>query len=333
MNQELRIMYLGFKSHYSWFIIPNSPMDIPDFLQPEIDRLDQQIAENQALLTDPSMADLAREEIAKLEQTKTDLLASQETTSNLNDDSTGNEKRETRNVNVALLEFRPAAGGDEAKIWASDLMRMYVRYANSQGWQITQIDDDVIKIKGPGAYLIFQYESGVHRVQRVPETEAQGRIHTSTATVAVLPEIKPSEVNIKPEDIDFVPFKRSSGAGGQNVNKVSTAVRITHIATGITVEASHERSQLANRDFAMQLLAAKLWELEEEKRLEQLSDARSSIGRGMRSEKIRTYNYPQNRVTDHRINVSWQELDTIIEGKLDKILNALTAPETTIQAI
>ena len=292
-----------------------------DYIKTELERLDQQIAENQSILVDPGMAELARQEISKLQATKQILIDS----SNQNHASTksANDTPPGASPNIAILELRPAAGGEEAKIWSDDLLRMYTRYANTQNWQVSELEDNVIKIKGPQAYQLLQYEAGVHRVQRVPVTEAQGRIHTSTATVAVLPEIKTTEVNIDDKDIEFTPFKRSSGAGGQNVNKVATAVRITHIPTGITIEASRERSQIQNREAAMKILAAKLWQLEEERRLEELGDARAAIGRGMRSEKIRTYNYPQNRVTDHRLNKSWKNLNTIIDGDLNKIINEL----------
>jgi len=299
-------------------------MDSNSFLDQELQRLDQQIAENQQLLSDPQMAELARAEIQNLEQAKADLINSQgNPTPDDNDNLTGNSKLETENSNIAIVEVRPAAGGEEAKIWAADLLRMYTRYAQAKNWQISELDDGVIKIKGPRAYNLLQYEAGVHRVQRVPETEAQGRIHTSTATVAVLPEIKSTESKLEPADVEFVAFRRSSGHGGQNVNKVASAVRMTHRPTGIVVESSRERGQEANRVIALQLLTAKVWQLREQERLLALSDSRSAIGRGMRSEKIRTYNYPQNRVTDHRLGKSWQELDQIIAGKLDKIFAAL----------
>ncbi len=227
------------------------------------------------------------------------------------------------NTDVAILEFRPGPGGDEAKIWADDLKRMYTRYANTLGFRVEELSDDTIRIKGPGAFTKLQYEAGTHRVQRVPATERSGRIHTSTATVAVLPEIPETEVYINPSDIELE-FFRSGGAGGQNVNKVSSAVRIRHRPTGIVASCQNERDQHQNRAFAMSMLRAKLWEFEEEKRLAQLGSARSVIGRGMRSEKIRTYNFPQNRLTDHRINKSWHNLDKIIEGNLEKVLTDLT---------
>lgn len=228
------------------------------------------------------------------------------------------------NPDIAILEFRAGPGGEEAKIWASDLMRMYTRYANLAGWKVEQISDNAIRIKGPQAFTKLQYEAGTHRVQRVPTTERAGRIHTSTATVAVLPEIPEAEVIIRPEDLDLE-FFRSGGHGGQNVNKVSSAVRIRHKPTGIVVSAQTERDQYQNRQVALSMLRAKLWEAEEVKAAQIAGAARSIIGRGMRAEKIRTYNFPQNRVTDHRINKSWHNLEDIIDGKLGKITEAMIA--------
>lgn len=226
------------------------------------------------------------------------------------------------NPDVAILEFRPGPGGEEAKIWASDLMRMYTRYANIVGWKVEQVSDTAIRIKGAGSFTKLQYEAGTHRVQRVPTTERSGRIHTSTATVAVLPEIPETEVIIRPEDLEW-DFFRSGGKGGQNVNKVSSAVRLRHKPTGIVVAAQTERDQFQNRQVALSMLRAKLWEAEEVKAAQTMGAARSVIGRGMRAEKIRTYNFPQNRVTDHRINKSWHNLEDIIDGKLTKVTEAL----------
>jgi len=233
------------------------------------------------------------------------------------------------NSDIAILEFRPGPGGEEAKNWAADLMRMYTRYANLSGWKVEQIADMAIRIRGAQAFTKLQYEAGTHRVQRVPSTERSGRIHTSTATVAVLPEIPETEVTIRPEDIEW-DFFRSGGAGGQNVNKVSSAARICHKPSGIVVSAQTERDQYQNRQVALSMLRAKLWELEEIKAAATMGAARSVIGRGMRAEKIRTYNFPQNRVTDHRIGKSWHNLDDIIEGKLTKITEAMTATGATI---
>ena len=227
------------------------------------------------------------------------------------------------NPDVAILEFRPGPGGDEAKIWAADLLRMYTRYANLLGWNVEALSDTTIRIRGQEAFTKLQYEAGTHRVQRVPTTERQGRIHTSTATVAVLPDIPEAEVAIRPDELEWE-FFRSGGKGGQNVNKVSSAVRLRHKPTGLVVTCQTERDQYQNRAVALSILRAKLWEAEEMKVAQAAGAARSVIGRGMRAEKIRTYNYPQNRVTDHRINKSWHNLENIVNGKLAKITEALT---------
>jgi peptide chain release factor 1 len=222
-------------------------------------------------------------------------------------------------VQTVYLETRGATGGDEAKIWAADLIRMYLRYCLKIGWKVITVDENVLKITGPGVFNALKNEAGVHRVQRVPTTERRGRIHTSTATVAVLPEIKESEVQIKPEDIEMQ-FFHSSSQGGQNVQKVSTAVRIIHKPTGIVIASQRERFQEQNRRIAMDLLRAKLFERQEEEKMRTIAGYRSVIGHGMRSEKIRTYNFSQNRITDHRLNKSWHNLETVLDGNLDKII-------------
>lgn len=226
-------------------------------------------------------------------------------------------------MNSIILEIRPGTGGEEAKIWTEDLLRMYTRFANFCGFKVIQIDEGIIKIAGPDAFEKFKFEAGVHRVQRVPQTERRGRVHTSTATVAVLPEIPEQEIKINPVDLDWQ-FFRASSQGGQNVQKVSSAVRLIHRPTGIVVTCQQERFQEQNRQFALELLRAKLWEQEELRKEQTIAGYRSPIGRGMRAEKIRTYNYPQNRVTDHRIGKSWGNLDEVIEGRLDKIVSVLT---------
>ncbi len=221
---------------------------------------------------------------------------------------------------TCYIEVRGAAGGDEAKLWASELLRMYFRHAVKKDWKVLQLDESTIQIKAPGVFDLLKHESGVHRVQRVPATEKRGRIHTSTATVVVLPEVADSEVHIDPRDIE-VQFYRAGGHGGQNVNKVSTAVRLTHKPTGIVVTAQTERFQEQNRMNAMGLLRSKLYELEEQKKMREVAGYRSAIGSGNRSEKIKTYNFPQDRLTDHRIGKSFGNLEVIVDGNLDKVLS------------
>ena len=217
------------------------------------------------------------------------------------------------------LEIRGATGGDEAKNWGADLLRMYMRYAAKVGWQVEAVAENVILISGPNVYDLLKNESGVHRVQRVPSTEKRGRIHTSTATVVILPEIAEHEVHINPIDLDWQ-FYHASSKGGQNVQKVSTAVRLTHKPTGFVVTAQSERFQQQNRQIALDLLRAKLWEKEEAEKERTVAGYRSVIGHGMRAEKIRTYNFPQDRITDHRIGKNWGNLESIVDGNLDKIL-------------
>lgn len=232
-----------------------------------------------------------------------------------------------------ICEIRGAAGGDEANIFAGDLFRMYTRYAEKKGWKIQIIDESPSEmggfsnisfmIKGDGVYSRLKFESGAHRVQRVPKTEASGRIHTSTATVLVMPEAEAVDVEINPSDLQIDTY-RSSGAGGQNVNKTESAVRITHIPTGIVVACQVERSQIQNREIAMNLLRARILAAKEAEQNEKIgNERRLKVGTGERSEKIRTYNYPQNRVTDHRIGFTIQKLDRVMEGDLEEILDAL----------
>lgn len=226
------------------------------------------------------------------------------------------------NTDIAIIEVRGATGGDEAKIWAADLVRMYARFALSKGYKVMYLDDTTLRIHGPQAHTQFQFENGTHRVQRIPKTERSGRIHTSTATVVVLPEIPENEISIRPEDLAWE-FYRSGGKGGQNVNKVSSAARVRHRPTGLVAQAQTQRDQSQNRQLALCLLRSKLWEIEEERRRKTLLAARSVVGRGMRAEKIRTYNFAQNRMTDHRVNKSWHNLEDIMEGKMEKVVATL----------
>ena len=236
------------------------------------------------------------------------------------------------NKNV-IVEIRGAAGGDEGNIFAGDLYRMYVKYAESQGWKIEVLEAQdseaggysliSFMIKGEGVYSKLKFESGSHRVQRVPKTETQGRVHTSTATVLVMPEAEEVDFELNPSDLRIDTY-RASGAGGQHINKTDSAVRITHIPTGVVTTSQDGRSQHDNRDKAMRAMRTKLYEMKLREQEEAIgSERRSKIGTGDRSEKIRTYNYPQNRVTDHRIGLTIQQLDRIMEGKLDDIIEAL----------
>ncbi len=293
----------------------------------QIANLEEQIKENQALETDPDLGELAKQELKKLREQKAILKQAAE---ELQEHQAAEQEAVQKTLHQnAILEFRQGTGGDEAKIWADDLLRMYLRFAESLKLKISFIDQEVIKISGQAkiksltkpqtAYSLFENESGVHRVQRVPTTESQGRIHTSTATVAVLPEVHKTAVEINEEDLTWE-FMRSSGAGGQSVNKTSSAVRLTHEPTGIVVTARQERKQTQNREIALDLLRAQLWQIQEEKRLKKIGQARSAIGQARRAEKIRTYNYPQNRVTDHRIKESWYNLEEIMDGNLAEVI-------------
>jgi peptide chain release factor 1 len=247
--------------------------------------------------------------------------------------------KDPRDDKDVFVEIRAGTGGEEAALFAADLYRMYTRYAEDKGWQVELVDENrtglkgfkevVFEIKGKGAFSRMKYESGVHRVQRVPQTEAQGRIHTSTATVAVLAEVDDVEVDIKPDDLKIDIF-HASGHGGQNVQKVATAVRITHLPTGIVVACQDQRSQLQNKIRAMGILRARLYEMELEKQQREITESRrAQVGSGERSEKIRTYNFPQDRLTDHRIGLTVHNLPRILDGDLDPIIEALILADQT----
>ncbi len=288
------------------------------FLAVEYDRLQAERAHAHALAEkDPSIAELALEEEQRLDVQCAALIAQME--------SITAEAAESASEPVAaVMEFRAAAGGDEAALFAEELARMYQRYAERSGWQVKLLDGlRSFEIRGRGVYEALRYETGVHRVQRIPATEKNGRIHTSTASVAILPIRQRSKVELNPADIEME-FSRSGGAGGQNVNKVETAVRLIHKPSGLEVRSQSERSQAANREKAMQILAAKLENLEEERSAQEHAEARrTQIGTGDRSEKIRTYNFPQDRLTDHRIKESWHNLPAIMDGALDEVVASL----------
>jgi len=293
------------------------------------------LEETRALLgdrLDEDMTALVKQEIEKLESQQAHLL--QELKLAL-------LPRDPNDNKDVIMEIRAGAGGEEAGLFAADLFRMYSRYALSKGWEIDIIDTNesgiggikeiIFEIKGKGAFSRFKYERGVHRVQRVPVTESSGRIHTSTATVAVLPEADEVEVSINPDDVK-IDFYHSRGAGGQNVNKVATAVRITHLPTGMVATCQDERSQLRNRMKAMSVLRARLLNLEERKQEEEVTkERRSQVGTGERAEKIRTYNFPQDRVTDHRLGLTLHNLPRILDGELDELIDVLATNDQTRQ--
>ena len=278
------------------------------------------------LMSDPEMRQLAQEEYQKalddlprLEKELQVLLLPK-------------DPNDGKNV---IVEIRAGVGGEEAALFAHSLYRMYAMYAESKRWhtvvdsasetELGGVKEIVFTVEGDGAWSRFKFESGVHRVQRVPETESGGRVHTSTVTVAVLPEMETADVQLNPADIEMQVF-RSSGAGGQHINKTSSAVRLIHKPTGTVVECQQERSQFQNRDKAMRLLASRLYEAEQEKIVgEYTQQRRSQVGSGMRNERIRTYNFPQGRVTDHRVGLTLYKIDQVMDGALDEIIDALAA--------
>lgn len=295
----------------------------------EYKKVKQQLEEAKEMLTDPELKDLAemellesKEKLPKLEEELKLLLIPK-------------DPDDEKNI---ICEIRAGTGGDEAALFAGTLFRMYTMYAERKHWKLEILNENEtglggykeisFMITGKGAYSRLKFESGTHRVQRVPDTESSGRIHTSAATVAVLPVVEDVEIEINPADIKMDVF-RASGAGGQHINKTSSAVRLTHIPTGIVAECQTERSQFQNKDYAMKLLKSRLYEIEKTKRDKELENSRrSQVGSGDRSEKIRTYNYPQGRITDHRIGMSIYQMDDFLNGNLDELIDNLAAADS-----
>ena len=297
-----------------------------EYLKSQIEELNKKITEVERLASsDPSMKELAEAELKALLEQKDSL------------EKVSASDQPDAAVRGAIVEIRAAAGGDEAGLFASVLYRMYTRFADAQGWKAEQlsiheggignIKEVVFRITSPVSYKKLKYESGVHRVQRVPDTESAGRIHTSTATVAVLPEVTEKDFYINPTELKIDTF-RSGGHGGQNVQKVETAVRITHVPTGLVATCQSERSQFQNKEKALGILRARLYQAEEEKKRQSIDSARKEqIGTGDRSEKIRTYNYPQDRITDHRLEKNFHNIEEILDGNLEPIITALENKE------
>ncbi len=303
-----------------------------DYLKTQIEELEKKIEETRKLLTDPDLADLAQGEIDSLKEQKESLLSLINQSS---EKPSGDGNVDSHNC---IVEIRAAAGGDEAGLFAGVLYRMYTRFASNKIWKVEQlsineggignIKEVIFRVIGRGAYGLLKFESGVHRVQRVPETESSGRVHTSTTTVAVLPELEDIDFHINEVDIKTDTF-HASGHGGQSVQKVETAVRLTHIPTGIISTCQTERSQFQNKEKALAVLRSRIYEAQESKANAAVAkDRKLQVGTGDRSEKIRTYNYPQDRITDHRIGKNWHNIEVILEGNLDTLLNDIQKADT-----
>lgn len=300
------------------------------YLALELERLYARQLETQTLAQDPEMTELAQDDLKNIAEQITNLeLQIQEILDK--------EKEEEEFPNEVVIEIRAGAGGDEASLFAANLAEMYQRYCEKQGWSWKKIDvseNDVggykevsFEVKGQDCYKLLQWETGVHRVQRIPATEKQGRIHTSTASVAIMPVRQKFTVELNPADLEFE-TSRAGGAGGQNVNKVETAVRVIHNPTGISFRSTVERSQLGNKERVIALLKSKLQQLHDEEEAKKHADTRKNqIGSGDRSEKIRTYNYPQDRITDHRIKQSWSNIPGFMLGNIEKMIDALAQGE------
>ena len=315
-------------SEWTEFMKEHSEIEEVSLKYKEYKKVKQELAEAEEMMKDPEMRELAeeeakedREKLPKLEEELKLLLIPKDPDDNKN----------------IICEIRAGAGGEEAALFAGTLFRMYSMYAERKHWKLEILNENEtglggykeisFMVTGKGVYSRLKFESGVHRVQRVPETEASGRIHTSTATVAVLPVVEDVQININPADIKLEVF-RSSGAGGQHVNKTSSAVRLIHIPTGVVAECQTERSQTQNREYAMKLLQSRLYEKEKQERDSKLANERKSqVGSGDRSEKIRTYNYPQGRITDHRIGFSIYQMEDFLNGNLDEMIDNLTAAD------
>ena len=296
----------------------------------ELEKLEKSKQDLEELFANPEMKEMAEEELKSIEVQQQALLTQIE-------ENLKKEEEEEQFPNEIILEVRAGAGGDEASIFAYQLAQMYQRYAEIKGWRVTKLEESLssvdgykeasFEIRGQDIYKKLRYETGVHRVQRIPKTESKGRVHTSTASVAILPIRKKSKITLRPEDLEWE-FSRAGGKGGQNVNKVETAARVIHIPTGFDVRSTAQRSQLKNKETALAILTAKVEQhFESIEAAKYSSERKEQIGTSDRSEKIRTYNYPQNRITDHRIKESWHNIEGIMAGDLDEVIDAISSRE------